>query len=110
MKEMCKDLNCLNHYWTMYGASSEVAHGGAYAIDSTMLELIGYQQRPDWELPRDLLTALTYFGWIAEISRKVFPSLEPRFQFSSAWGDQIEALQEQIMEQARSVHGDADFL
>ncbi|MCE2463309.1 MAG: hypothetical protein J4F46_05265 [Dehalococcoidia bacterium] len=112
LKEMCKDLNCLNHYWTMYRASSEVAHGGAYEIDSTMLELIGYQQRPDWELPKDLLSALTYFGWVAEISRKVFPSLESRIQISSAWGDEIDALKQQIkghaMGHARSVHGSSD--
>ena len=108
LSEMCEDLNCLDHYWTMYRASSEVAHGGAHEMGSTMLEMLDYKQRPDYQLPSVLLTALTYFGWVAEISRKVFPSLESSFQFNSAWGNEINVLQEQVMEQVSKVHGNAD--
>ena len=50
------------------------------------------------KMPGILLTAITYFRWVAEISCKVFPHLESRFKFGSKWGDDMEALEQEVKE------------
>ena len=103
LRAMCKELNCMNHHSTVYRATSHVPHGGAHGMRQSILELVGYQLRPDYELPGKLLTALTYFRWVAEIGCKVFPHLESRFPFGSTWGNDIQAIQhemEKVIKQA----------
>ena len=101
LKEMCIEIGCLNHYLTMYRLASESTHGGAHELALTTLELTGRQKRPDWQFPAVLLAAVIYFKWVAEISRKVLPSLESSFQFDSIWGETIRDLEEQVRKQVR---------
>ena len=98
LRVMCQELNCMDHYSTIYRAASHVAHGGAFGIGQSMLELVGYAPRPDYVMPGILLTAITYFGWVAEIGCKVFPHLESRFKFGSTWRDNMEALEQDVKE------------
>ena len=108
LKAMCQELNCMEHYSTIYRGASHVAHGGAHSMHLSILELVGYAPRLDYEMPGILLTAITYFGWVAEIGRKVFPHLESRFKFGSTWGDDMEALEQEVKEaikQARPALG-----
>ena len=92
LKTMCEELNCLDDYWTMYRGTSHVAHAGAHGMHLSISCLLGYAPRPDFEMPGILLTAITYFGWVAEIGCKVFPHLESRFKPSSRWKNDMEAL------------------
>ena len=105
MKAMCEELECLDHYYTMYRSASELAHSGAHGIALELMDLSGRQQRPDFELSKVLLTALIYYGWVVEISCKVFPDLKERFPFDGIWGDNIKILQDQVLEDARNWAG-----
>lgn len=102
MKEMCEEIDCLDDYLTMYRSASEVAHGGAHGMALEMLQLFGNQQRPDYELPAVLLSVLIYYGWVVEISCKVFPCLKDSFQFDDTWVDNIRTLRGQVLEEARA--------
>ena len=102
MAAMCEELGCLDHYRTMYRSASELAHGGAHRMAKEIMELSGRQQRPNYELPSVLLTALIYYGWVVEISCKIFPHLKGSFQFDATWGDSIKILEDQVMEEART--------
>ena len=99
---MCEELGCLEHYRTMYRSSSELAHGGAHGMAIEIMTLSGRRQRPNYELSGVLLTALIYYGWVVEISCKVFPHLKKSFQFDATWGDNIKVLQDQVIEEART--------
>lgn len=98
LRAMCQELNCMEHYSTIYRSASHVAHGGAYSMHLSILEIVGYAPRLDYEMPGILLTAITYFGWVAEIGCKVFPHLESKFKFGSTWGDDMEALEQEVKE------------
>ena len=102
VREMCKEVGCLDDYLTMYRIASELAHGGAHGIGVEMLELSGEQQMPDYELPAVLLGALNYYRWVIETSCKVFPYLTASFQLGASWEDDIKALQAQVIEEAKA--------
>ena len=99
LKGMCDALGCLDDYFTMYRGASELAHGGGHGVGLEMLELLGKQQRPDYELPGVLLSALIHYGWVIDTSCKVFPYLTASFQLGASWDDDIKALQAQVLEE-----------
>ena len=99
LKQICEELGLLNHYDTFYRHASEAAHGGAHGMATELLEHLGIEQRPQWETPGTLITALVYYGWIAEIACKTFPYMAESYQFGEDWGQRIREMQENVSEQ-----------
>ncbi len=95
---MCKEIGCLDHFYTMYRATSEVAHSGAHQMSSTMLELMGIQTMKPFNIPVTLFTAIDYFRWVAVTSAQVFPNLGVELPFGSTWGERIGKLEQEVRE------------
>jgi hypothetical protein len=101
LKQMCEDVGLLDHYYTMYRMASEAAHGGAHGMATELLEHMGIEQRPQWEVSGALVTALIYYGWVVEVDCKALPDLAANYQFGATWGDRIQTIQNRLSQQIR---------
>ena len=95
---MCKEIGCLDHFYTMYRATSEVAHSGAHQMGSDMLELMGIQTMKPFHIPVTLFTAIDYFRWVAQTSTQVLSHLGGHLPFDSTWGERIGELEQEVRE------------
>ena len=96
LKAMCKELQLLDHYGTVYRVTSEHAHGGGHRMDLDSLVAYGLDQVPHWEPAGVLHTAITYYTWVVSINLKVFPFLESRFPLNTDWQDRLQAFAGEI--------------
>ena len=101
LKQMCEDMGLLDHYYTMYRLASEAAHGGAHGMATELSEHKDIEQRPQWEVPGALVTALTYYRWVVEVTCKALPDLAANYQFGATWGDRIQTIQDHLSQQIK---------
>lgn len=103
LKDMCEEIGCLDDYFTMYRSASELAHGGGHGIGAEILNLLGEKSRPSYEFPGILLGATLYYGWVVQISCRVFPYLEEAFQqMRPDWPEDLATLIQQIGEAVKA--------
>ena len=99
LKLMCEELGYLEDYKTMYRLASETAHSGAHGMAIELLEHLGLERRPDWEIPGILITALTYYRLVVDVACRTFPDLAESYQFGATWEARINKLQKDLAEQ-----------
>ena len=97
LKEMCRELDCLDHYLTMYRFASQLAHGGAHGLDREMLALVDKPLMAESEMPGVLVTAVTYHQWVLEVYNQVFPGKMLGFNFDHAWSESYNELVEEVL-------------
>ncbi|MDE2780647.1 MAG: DUF5677 domain-containing protein [Chloroflexota bacterium] len=101
LRKMCEEIGCLDHYFTMYRSSSELAHSGAHGLGVEILELMGRQPMPDYEPPGILVSALVYYSWVVEIACETLPYLSRDIGLNDDWEREFNLLQSDISKAAR---------
>ncbi len=96
LKGMCEELELLEHYWTVYRASSELTHGGGHGMAQDHSVALGAVQVSDWKAPGILYTAIIYYKWVFNVNLNLFPSLASRFSLNADWQDRLEAFQNSV--------------
>ena len=97
LKKMCTELDCLNHYLTMYRSTSQLAHAGAQGLGREMLAWLEKPLMAETEIPGVLLTAVTYHQWVLEVCNEVFPGRMEGFNFDHSWAEQVNGLVEEVV-------------
>lgn len=97
LKEMCTELDCLDHYSTMYRSASQLAHAGAQGLGREILALIDKPLMAETEMPGVLLTAVTYYQWVLEVCNQVFPGRMLGFNFDPSWTERYDGLVEEVL-------------
>ena len=66
-----------------------------------ILEFLGEETRPAFELPGVFLSALVYYCWVVDVVSQVLPYLAEEIGIDDEWVAQMNSLQNRVIREAQ---------
>ncbi len=102
VKKMCKELELLTYYDTIYRITSDTSHGGSFGMRLEVAKMAGWTAMESFDLTKALWTGLSFYCWVVEINCDAFPNVADAFAGflpGTAWNNRLDSLSLAIYDQ-----------